>query len=96
MSIFATAATPPPPTPGIGGLPPALPTTTLPSTASGGGLRERIGSIVGGRLPMGAIIGGLLGGGLGFFVGGPIGALIGGAAGALIGARLIGRSPVQS
>lgn len=86
MHLTATAATPPPPIQAASGLPPALPSTQLTMTG-GGGLS---------RFPVKAIIGGVLGAGLGFLLLGPIGGLAGGAIGAFLGARMSAPSPRQS
>lgn len=69
------------------GLPPALPsalqTTTLPMST---------GSKIASRFPVKAIIGGVLGAGLGFLLLGPLGAVAGGVLGAFLGAKMASRS----
>ncbi|MCW2925468.1 MAG: hypothetical protein JWM98_2872 [Thermoleophilia bacterium] len=88
MSITATAATPPPPTPQRNGLPPALPTGQVPMQAAPGSIAS--------RFPVKAIVGGLLGAGLGFLLLGPLGALALGAVGAFIGARMSASTPPRN
>lgn len=88
MNLLATAATPPPqPLPTSAGLPPSLPTSQLPMSVGGG---------ISSRFPVKAVIGGVLGAGLGFLLLGPLGAVAGGALGAFLGSRMGAHSPRQS
>jgi hypothetical protein len=94
-TIPATAAAPPVPV-STTVLPPALPAdppVASGSGTSGGSLRTRIAGWMEEHLgraamPVAALAGGVVGGGLGFLALGPVGAAVGGAAGAFGGALL--------